>query len=569
MRGRAFKRHEFAGIVGRCLLLAGLVVCGLILGLAYAVPGATGPYWVSPTGAMAWAAAKSETPLEGASCCSLATANANAAAGDTVYLRGGTYTTGIKPSNSGTSGHVVLFAAYPGEIPTLRVSGARAVTLVGKSYIKLDGIHSSESQAFFFIGSGACYNEITNCVFDRSSGQYSVGLITFYNTAFTAGSPSDHNWIHHNVFSRYGRISSTGNDLGTVRISGGRADTSSHNTFEDNVFFYGGHDNLDIGGNYNVVRNNVFHNEEAYYADTTKACKNTPVSGYFGNRNIILTNYGDGPGTAQHTLIEGNRIGYAGTPPDDDGAMGIENAGLHTVVRYNDIYGNGGSGYYSKMQGVKSGSWARVYNNTIYANGFGDPSLGTGFKDGVTIWSYRDHNDWPENVVVKNNIVYGNRAEWKVATDNILPQVVYENNFNANPGFLNADLSDKASLTLPDLRLRPGSRAIDSGAPLTIAVGLGSSSKKLIVKDARLFQDGTWGSDLSLMQADWIAVGTVDNVAQIKTVDLRSNTIDLAEPVSWGAKAPVWLFRDSKGLRVLYGAAPDRGAHEQEQPSVR
>ncbi|MBE3142814.1 MAG: PKD domain-containing protein, partial [Planctomycetes bacterium] len=44
-------------------------------------------YWVSPNGAATWANAKSKTPLSGTACCSMSTANANASAGDTVYLR--------------------------------------------------------------------------------------------------------------------------------------------------------------------------------------------------------------------------------------------------------------------------------------------------------------------------------------------------------------------------------------------------------------------------------------------------------------------------------------------------
>lgn len=532
--------------------------------------GSKSTYWVSPTGTAAWENVRSETPLLGAACCSLSTANANASAGDTVYLRTGTYSTGIKPSGSGSAGNVMTFMAYPGETPTISASNARAITIVGKSYIKVDGIRSYESQAFFFIGYGACYNEITNCAFDKSSGQYSAGLITFYNTAFTEGGPSNHNWLHHNVFSRYGKISSGGNDLGTVRIAGSKTDTSAYNTFEDNIFFYGGHDNLDIGGRYNVVRNNIFHNDEAYYEDVTKNCKNTPASRYFGNRNIILTNYGDGPGTAYHTLIEGNRIGYAGAPPDDDGAMGIENAGAHTVVRYNDIFGNGASGYYSKMQrtyesSVRSGSWARVYNNNIYYNGFGDPSIGTGFKCGITIWSYVTYDNWPEDVVVINNIVYGNRAEWKVATNNILPQVTYENNFNSNPGFINTDISDKTSLVLPDLGLQPGSPCIDAGIHLTQVNGSGSNSTTLIVNDARFFQDGTWGSALTHRVThfpDWIAIGTVANVVEIASIDYTTNTITLAAPMTWTDKAKIWLYSDSGGRRVLNETAPDIGAHE-------
>ena len=107
------------------------------------------------------------------------------------------------------------------------------------------------------------------------------------------------NWLHHNTFSRYGAIDyAAGQDLGTIRISANYDDTTSHNTFEDNVFFYGGHDCIDIGGQYNVFRNNVFHNEDAYFRDVTRSLGNVPSSGYFGNRNILLSNSGENPGTA-------------------------------------------------------------------------------------------------------------------------------------------------------------------------------------------------------------------------------------------------------------------------------
>ncbi len=443
-------------------------------------------YWASPSGRARWANARSQAPLWGTACCSLATANANAAAGDTVYLRGGTYRQTLAPAHSGTSGSPIIFRAYAGEVPAFTVdeSGGRwAVKLQGRSHVKVDGITSVNSGAFFFIGYGSSYNEITNCTFDRSSADYQLGFITHWDSAHSAKAGSHHNWLHHNTFSRYGAIDhAAGQDLGTIRISDNFDDTTSHNTFEDNVFFYGGHDCIDVGGQYNVIRNNVFHNEDAYFRDVTRKLRNVPSSGYFGNRNILLSNSGNGPGTAYHTLIEGNRIGYAGTPPDDDGSNGIENAGCHTLVRYNDIYGNGGMGYYSKMQPeggqkttLKSGSWARVYNNTIYHGGYGDAKMyGDQFKHGVCIWSYAAYNDWPTDVVVKNNIVYDNYQEWRVGTRNILPQVTYANNYNKNPRFANPDMSDKMSLVLPDLRLQQDSPCIDAGAPLTQANGGGT-----------------------------------------------------------------------------------------------
>ena len=537
--------------------------------------GSTGSYWVSPTGAAAWIAARSETPLDGSACCSLATANANTAPGDIVYLRGGTYGTGIKPSKSGVQGNIITFAAFPGETPMITARSARAVTIIGKNYIKVDGIHSYESGAFFLISRGSCNNEITNCVFDKSSGWYSLGLICNIEIADPAYPGSNNNWIHGNVFSRYGWIgAATSSDNGTVRINAGHDDPSSHNTFEDNVFSHGGHDCIDVGGMYNVVKNNVFHNDETYFAVLSSGSKNLPASGYFGNRNVHVTNYGNGVGTANHTLIEGNRIGYAGTPPDDDGSNGIENAGYHTVARFNDMYGNGCAGYYGKMMktynsAVRSGSLARVYNNTIYANGFGDLSLGTGYKYGVTIWSYSTYDDWPEKVVVMNNIVYGNRAEWKVGSENIRPQVTYENNYNLDPGFVNTDMSDKTSLVLPDLRLLPSSPCINLGRHLTEARGgSGANDTTLVVSDALFFQDGSWGSALTHQVThfpDRIAIGSVANIAEIASVDYKTNTIILTTPMTWADGAKIWLFSDSGGKRVLNGTAPDIGAHEYDE----
>jgi hypothetical protein len=36
----------------------------------------------------------------------------------------------------------------------------------------------------------------------------------------------------------------------------------------------------------------------------------------------------------------------------------------------------------------------------------------------------------------------------------------------------------------------------------------------------------------------------------------------LASPVTWADNSRIWLFKNSKGERVLYGTAPNIGAHE-------
>lgn len=525
-------------------------------------------HYVSPSGSAAWAASTSiDTPT------SIATANASVQPGDIVYLRGGTYYRQVCPAVSGTSGSRIVYAAYEAEVPTITETDTYrryAIKLQDRSYVTVDGISSQDSLMFYYIGYGACYNEIKNCAFDKSSYLYSVALISNLSTAGEAGPGSNHNWIHDNIFSRYGRVTSSdeihGIDSGTIRIGAGATDPSSNNTIEDNVFFYGGHDLLDIGGYRNVARGNIFHNDEAYFADSWGTLTNSPTSGYFGNRCIILTNYGNGIGSSHDNLVEGNRIGHAGCPPDDDGANGVEDAGFHTITRYNYIYGNGAAGYYNKKQAsyasaYRSGSMARVYNNTIYHNGYGDDDLGTGYKYDVLIWSYSTYDDWPYDVVVKNNIVYGGAGEFKVATSNVLPQITYENNWNTDPLFTNPTLADKASLTLPDLTLQPESHCIRAGMYLTFANGAGINSTLLAVDDAQYFQDGTWGSALSDMRPDWIAVGSVTNVVEIESIDYGLNVIALASPMTWADGALVWLYKKSDGIRVLYGNAPETGAY--------
>lgn len=512
-------------------------------------------YYVSANGNAAWASAtNSSTP------CSLATANSSAVAGDVIVLSGsgGVYGTAISPANSGSAGRMITYQAAAGQTPTF-TGNFFTISLVGKSYIKVTGIKATGVNMFYFIGYGASYNEIANCTFTTpNSTYYSLALIINTNAGFTGNVPSHNNWIHHNSFSRYGAISGC-DDKGTIRI-GQAGDGSHHNTIENNVFSNGGHDLLDIGGKYNVVRNNVFHNEESYFRSS--ACTNSPSSGYFGNRNIILTGYS--VLTTDFNLIEGNRSGYAGTPPDDDGSFGIENGGMHTLVRYNNLYGNGGAGYYTKSQGVEHGQLSHIYNNTIFSNGHGDADLQTIYKGGIVI-ACSGSSGTPFNAL-KNNIVYGNSSDSiKYVGQNCLPSCDIANNLTANPLFVNASMADKASLTLPDLRLQAGSPAVNAGTNLTQAVGAGSNSTTLTVSDAGYFQDG-WGSGLATRQADWIAIGTVDNVVQIRSINYSNNTITLAAPKTWAANAKIWLYKKSDGAVVLSGPAPDAGAHEYGSP---
>jgi hypothetical protein len=139
---------------------------------------------------------------------------------------------------------------------------------------------------------------------------------------------------------------------------------------------------------------------------------------------------------------------------------------------------------------------------------------------------------------------------------------------NGDPGFADINISDKTSTTAPTLYLTSGSGAKDNGTYLTQTNETGQSAgtnDTISVDDALYFQDGTWGSSLSSIDADWICVGATVAAAdcvQISSIDYGNNDITLVSPITWADGENVWLYKDSSGNRVLYGDAPDHGAHE-------
>ena len=508
-------------------------------------------YYVSPIGSASWSEC-TDISIP----CSLNTANQNAQAGDTVYLRGGTYSgININPSNSGTAwDNQIIFQAYNGETPII-TGGVTVIYISGKDYIKVDGITATNVARFFLIVQGSDRNEIANCNFSDCN-EYSCGFIGRWSTI-----DSNYNWIHNNTFTQCGSVSGC-SDRGTLCRIGYDAgmDRSNNNLIEDNVFSYGGHDLMDIGGNHNIIRNNIGHNEEAYFEDPG-GCVNSPDSGYMGNRCLLLQWYYQYGDDGDH-IIEGNRFGHAGTPPDDDGAFGISISSERNIIRYNSIFGSGAAGLYWKSGFQPNDN--HVYHNTLYHNGYGDPDINDIFKSGMLLTCGFSGNE------VKNNIAYDDIATYKCIGSCICDTALYtDNNFTNTytnePGFVNTDMSDKTSLSLPDLSLQSGSDAIDGGIPLTtVANSDTGSGTSLIVNDAGYFQDGSWGPN-NQIQADWIAVGTADNAVQIQSIDYDTGTITLANPILRSDGEPVWLYKDSTGKRVLYGSAPDFGAYEYHQ----
>jgi len=243
------------------------------------------------------------------------------------------------------------------------------------------------------------------------------------------------------------------------------------------------------------------------------------------------------------------------------------------IVRYNSAYYlgeyfiNGSDGGFPGI---------RAYNNTMVHIGFGD----TGSQDldadyeflasagalvphwtvmnsiyddswkyvnGGTPWTNASNVTAPPAQVPGYGLAYDHSCaptcSYTAATTSAPGMIT-----NRDPGFNN--------VSVYDFSLKAGSPALNAGTYLaTVASTDTGSGTSLIVSDAGFFQDG-----YGIVQADWIAVGTVSNIVQIGSINYATNTITLATSISRSPGNPVWLAKDSTGRTVLVGSGPNIGA---------
>jgi hypothetical protein len=509
----------------------------------------------------------------------------------------------------------------------------------GNTYISVINIEFLNQNTYWaLITEGANHNQVANCTFVVNQSQFGVPTFfigpesdlkfpthnwvhgnTFQNT----GSANGTNGI--------GCTDGGGDDL-DIGQSGGTygnttGDLSNNNTIENNLFDHDPHAAIDGYGEFTVIRNNVFHNEPwSSGCGTTSSYSNTLYSnsaynGLYGHRVAQYTE--DFGRNMTFNLFEGNRYGYGSINDSNDGAEDFDLATDGSIFRYNFLYASMGSCLQFKYQrgngvgaGGNGGTYNRTYNNTFYDCGIGWPPATKAVGDGcntsscpfaaVAISTYNGSSSAAGNVL-KNNLIYEpdslglamygadaidhspggstppfsptiSWSEFPTAVNNWCTKSQSSSGAcsgSGNPLFVDPDITNPASTTLPNLAETSSSPTIDGGTYLTTATNSGSSSTTLTVADAQYFQDGTWGSDLSrpaaglggTMQADWIAIGTVSNVVKISSVtygtyNSPAGTITLASPMTWTDGAHIWLYQKSDGTVVLYGAAPDYGASE-------
>ena len=575
-------------------------------------------------------------------------------AGDTVKIRGSSgsgYDTmlihafeealeGFAITHSGTVGNYITYKPYESEnILFLGIDNfSYGIRLASKSYIRITGYDGSTSTKHFkfenmarFLkmndgnidppfGIGCNYNEISYCVFEKTNSAVTT-------LGIDGGSEIQHNckfnWIHHNVFSKMGGYDSVYDmssclDLGWEDCGLGDGDTchdSTHdNVIENNEIYHGGHQCILLLNFRNVVRNNILHNEQWYHYSVDDV--------WYGYRVIQMQGVKNADFHHGYCLIEGNRISHAANNPNSSlGGESIHLATSNNIVRYNDMYANGGNAINMENHEITDKGRIcnnHIYNNTFFANGWEStypnsvhPLLPPGnwmssppqreaiyFVTGSTdsVWTKSFYGN-----VIKNNITWRNVGDFCVSGReppffydcpgyDVCGNTIFSKNFNDTSDQVDPKFTDEGDYGSPSIdstdvewywpstpdgsdittvnnepvfTLQSSSTAIDSGTYCTQADGAGSGTK-IKVDDAGYFQPG-WGNGAgggAVVSADWIAIGTVSNTVQISSIDYTNDSITIASTKNWEDNASIWLYKRSDGSVVLYGSAPDAGAHE-------
>jgi len=511
-------------------------------------------------------------------------ANSTLTAGDTVEVRGGTYSNQqIAPSNSGTSdSNRITYKAYQSEIPLLTHSTRRdVIVLSNRDYVTVDGFHANGGPGFYTDATIEAWGDFSNtshCIFKNLDFRYCKGY-----SAWRFQSGSEYNQILDSSFDAVGywdTYSFTGShdDTGSMLFLG---DGCDYNLIQGNTFTRGGHDLMRIESDYNVIKNNIWSNTFETYSGSAFSFKSGDVDpgDKVGNRAFSLKN------VSNRNLIEGNWISAIPETVDNEKGSAIKMLGTANILRQNFFYDNTTEGaVVSTVVGSDDATIGvnnRFYHNNIFncygpawnlssnTAAVGEP-VDNHFKNNI-IYKMRQGSgiEWDEEFRFDKNLntFYGNEfAGAKVqgncvaydsgATDQVVQKGTSAISLTAAESSYSSTFSDNiqadpewASSTPADLAgfaLQEGSPCAGAAVNLTTADGSGSGTS-LTVDDASYFSDG-----FGIVPGDYIQIGLADTSVQISSINYNTNVITLATSTSWS---------DGDGINIPHtGTTADIGA---------
>lgn len=388
-------------------------------------------------------------------------AASTAVAGDTVYVRGGTYREKVIVKNSGAAGSYITFSSYPGETAVIDVSGIAMTnyheggfTIDEKNYIQVIGFRIVNSTSTNNGGFGIVCYKSEYCVIknNQTYNTYRSGIISRSSVNVTI----DGNEVE---------LANNDGNQEMITISGGAFVTVTNNHVHHGGPGTNGGEGINIlNGAHDVLvkGNHIHHNSrvgiyvDAYGANTY----NIVIDG-----NVIHDNQRTG------IAIEAEQSGYE----------------LSNVVVVNNLV------YNNARSGILLGDWGQgtlrniaIVNNTVVRNG-----IGTG-GGGIGLWNSR-----ARSVIVRNNVlsqnerftieVQGTPLSTTVITHNLLDGFrggTYEtrgtNYVEGDPRFVNASafdfslLADSPAINAGTALDAPDHDAADTSRPQAGAWDIGA-----------------------------------------------------------------------------------------------
>ena len=552
------------------------IFISILLSIVCGVNAAT--YYVSPTGNDDTGDGSIGSPW-----LSLSKLN-TMSAGDTAYLRGGTYddVTDLqyfKPSNTGTLANPIIITNYPDESPVITGGNSiqETIDLDSVAYIKLYGLTISN----------CCrpvqWTKVTNCEMAYCTvtvrGEVPFGTGDAYLVRIWENSHS--NWVHHCEISK-GMIGLTnvpvaheGSDDGAVfcvmlgNYTKG-SDIVKNNLIENNVIHSGGHDVFTVCGQNNIIRSNWIYNAGWYlrtdYEDIKAGNRALASDGEYGDRN----------------LFEYNRLGPTGWVLDN-GSAGFTVSSKNNIIRRNSFYGcaNFGVEFYTKDYGAYGTSLSSTnyfYNNTSAYHGWVPnyaTNLTTDAKTDNRAYSAHVHIHHSTNDVLLNNVFWrGWGNEWySIDTNYVISATTtgldtsdLNNYTNSATDLLFTDagtpwsdpynFDTTISSNIPNWRISSTNSALfDAGQFLTTISSANGTGTSFVVVDPNFFCDG-----YGMIPGDEIQLEGQTTTAKITNVDYATATITVGSVLTWTS---------GQGIALAYnGSAPDIGAYEYQSGST-
>ena len=518
----------------------------------------------------------------------LSKANAVLQAGDTVYLKSGTYIETINPKNSGSASGNITYSRDPLSAKwSVKISPTQGygAFLVNKSYIVLDGLYfyktksnwiktDNASRCIFrncrFYGAGIAYsgilvtngsdfNRITNNVFDDSPLFPNITSLLYWdqdcqNAWNSKGdlpdkcdgltSPADHIRI--------------GGSSGTIQTVG--------NVIEGNTFGWVSHNNVNItpyieSASYTVVRGNHFSNElhTAVSANSKSLLEKNTLSGMGAKKekNPTLRDRLKIHGAGLYAISEGTIIRSNSVSSSDFGIyIGSKNGGRNKSQNMR-IYNN--SLYNNTIQILMTGNSSGAYNGNIFKNNLihrdnlirRENLLGVLYGISANVLNFADGDYSVDNNFINNcwpttfqNFYFKNTRTTKRTLSELIQKYSNEwnnDNFCADPKLI---VGNKGELSLDK-----SSPLINAGKWLTYINDTSKGSTSFLrVKDATYFCDG-W--KIPGEKGDIIRTQSGQKT-QILSIDYLNSILSVNPPIS---------IKEGEGVALEYdGHFPDVGA---------